>query len=257
MSRSRMILPPAKSILGHIFRNVVQTFWDISQGSFSNTNDPSSAVATDSPISWNTSMDVGWLLAQGWADRYKGLFHECKVHRIVVHFMPYAPPTEPGEYSFTLSDFDENTSINSFIDAVGAPASVIRKTGQPARLEWFPTEPEDRNWQKLGDRHQWCTATLYAAESVYKTNPDEGIAKQSYQAKGSIAGKIVAEVDMSFRGKPPKPQPAGYDAPFDSPEFRSYSKSIRCTCRRCLRIQLSELRNAVQAQAFMDLEIVG
>lgn len=233
---SRAVLPPARTIMGHIMREVVQTAWDIAQGALSvstSTKSPFVSIsthtpvaATDSPTHWDSgNMNDGWLFAQGWIDRFKGLFREYKVHKITAHYMPYESPMSPREYVFCLWDEGENEGTSSFFSGIGAPASVVRKSGTPSRLVWIPTEPEDRNWHPFGDSHEWCRATVASSEARYRDAPPG-------MSQGSVAGKIIIEVDASFRGKPSAPRSS---SPYGSLEFRDYSRSIRCVCSRCLR----------------------
>lgn len=228
--------------MGHIMRTVVQTAWDIAQGALSspdshNRSFDQSHLTLKQPIfsvqpngtSWRQwNIDNGWLLAQGWLSRFKGLFKEFKVHRITAHYMPYEPITSVGEYVFALWDKDQDAGPENFSEAVGAPASVIRKNGQPARLVWYPTEPEDRNWHQLTDDHIYCSSALFQAEDVYNTDPSfaPNAKVQPKQQIVGVEGKIVIDVDASFRGKPVEPK---------------INSFLRCTCRKCIRPLLGSL----------------
>lgn len=234
-NRDRSVLPPAKTLMGHILRTVVQTAWDIAQGALS-IPDSHSALSDDShlslsqpilapagnPVSWSQwNIDNGWLLAQGWLSRFKGLFKEVKIHKITAHYMPYESITAAGEYAFALWDKDQDAGPNNFSETVGSPASVVRKNGQPARLVWYPTEPDDRNWHQLTDDHIWCSSCLYQAETNYNVDPaiDPNTTLEPKAQVVGVEGKVIIDVDASFRGKPVAP---------------AIDKTI-CTCRKCLR----------------------
>lgn len=248
-NRDRAVLPPAKTLMGHIMRTVVQTAWDIAQGALSLPEhlqhiDDQSHLTMDQPIfkpqangtnwkQWN--IDNGWLLAQGWIERFKGLFKEVKVHRITAHYLPYEPIDAVGEYVFALWDKDQDVGPNNFSEAVGTPASVVRKNGQPARLVWYPTEPEDRNWHDLSDQHIYCSSCLYQAETSYNVDPDTtpGAAVTPKSRLVGVEGKVIIDVDASFRGKPSQPNV--------SPSLASRNSKSLCTCRKCLRKILGSL----------------
>lgn len=238
----RGVLPPAKTLMGHVMRTIVQTAWDIAQGALSvpdshshfddqshiTLSQPEFAIAPNGTSWTQWNIDNGWLLAQGWLDRFKGLFKEVKIHRITAHYMPYEPVTSLGEYVFALWDKDQDAGPNSFSEAIGSPASVVRKNGQPARLVWYPTEPEDRNWHQLTDGHIYCSSCLFQAEKAYNFDPayKPGSSAAPQAQIVGVEGKVIVDVDASFRGKPVKPNVQG---------FR------RCTCRRCVRSILDTL----------------
>lgn len=240
-NRDRSVLPPAKTLMGHLLRTVVQTAWDIAQGalsipdSHSLFNDDShillsqpSFAPAGNPVTWTAwNLDNGWLLAQGWLDRFKGLFKEVKVHKITAHYMPYESITAVGEYAFALWDKDQDAGPSSFSETIGTPSSVIRKNGQPARLVWYPTEPDDRNWHQLTDDHIWCSSCLFQAESVYNVDPayTPGTSVRPNSQIVGVEGKVVIDVDASFRGKPTKPT----------------TGTTICTCRKCLRLIIPRL----------------
>lgn len=268
---NRSVLPPAKTIMGHLMRTVIQTAWDVAQGALKVSRFTQSpfvglphvhptpiSVPEPNPIYWKLeNMKDSDLFSQGWLDRLKGLFREYKVHSIVAHYMPYAPSTAMGEYCFTLYDEGENDVSTSFSTAIGTPASVVRRTSQPSRLMWYPTEPEDRNWHSFGDAHKWTSATIAAAEAVYHAQPDvPNSDDQSHKEAANIAGKIVIEVDVSARGKPSSTKRAF--APYGSVEFSEYQELIQCDCRKCLRIaRLSSIRtHTTLSTPIHDLEIV-
>lgn len=241
---SRAVLPPARTLMGHILREVVQTAWDVTQGALKASTDTQffghkhhvPSLYAESPTNWDSgNMNDGWLFSQGWIDRFKGLFREYKVHKITAHYMPYASITSMGDYVFDLWDEGQNAASGSWVEGVGTPASVIRKTGTPSRLVWYPTEPEDRNWHPFGDGHEWCRATLAQAESYYRSEPDIKVSDKDrlYKEASNVAGKIIIEVDASFRGKSAKQKSA--HAPYGSMEYVQYQRTINCMCKRCLR----------------------
>lgn len=235
---SRAVLPPAKSIMGHIWRSVIQAAWDIAQGALS-LGALKITSAKSNPVAVAYDCDDGWLLADYWRNRVKGLFREMKVHRITAHYVPYESITAPGEYIFTLCDYGENITPSSMAEAIGSPASVVRKNGMPAKLVWYPTEPDDRNWHIIGDEHKYCTFSLRQMESTY--NVDTLDNKNTAQTVG-VQGKVVIECEASFRGKPSSPTyNVAYDAPRDSPEQQEYLESIKCLCQKCLRPLLKRM----------------
>lgn len=238
--KDRAVLPPAKTLMGHIMRTVVQTAWDIAQGALSisethNQFNDTSFMSLSQPLftpsangtsynEWN--IDNGWILAQGWLQRFKGLFKEMKVHRITAHYMPYEPITSAGEYIFSMWDKDQDAGPTNFSQCVGNPASVIRKNGQPSRLVWYPTEPEDRNWHQLTDDHIYCSFCIIQAEKAYNVDPavTPGQTVSPRAQIVGVEGKIIIDVEASFRGKPIEPHVA-----------------TNCTCRRCIRPLLRNL----------------
>lgn len=239
---SRSALPPAKTLMGHVMRTVVQTLWDITQGALSST--PISKTSAN-PTNVTQDIDDGWILAQYWINRFKGLFKEIKLHSLVAHFVPYETITAPGEYIFTLCDYGENSTPSSVANAVGMPASVIRKNGSPAKLVWYPTEPEDRNWHVIGDQHKYCSFTLREMEDSYNT--DDNPPGNRPRTVG-IQGKVVIEANASFRGKPDSPtvQHPLRDSPAGSAEYKQYQQTITCTCRKCIRPFLRDFVNSIR-----------
>lgn len=225
------VLPPAKSIWGHIFRTVVQTAWDIAQGALQLGD------GKDNPKDWyNLAINADTLLAQGWFDKFKAMFNELKVNKITAHYVPYASFGAMGEYIFTLSDEGQDGTNLTFASALGSPASVVRKSYQPAKLVWVPTEPEDRNWHPFADGHTFCASTLAAAEKDYNSQPTvPATDTRTYKESANLAGKIVLEVDVSARGKPKTD--THYLSPSTSAEFQAYSEYYRCECRKCSRIR--------------------
>lgn len=223
MNRPRLgNMPPALTINSHHMRSRIQTAWDISQGSIAASKShyaPGTyTVPTQDPSSWNLiNVTLPFLFAHGWLDGLKRLFNQVKVHRVTANYVPYAPITDPGEYIFGLWDFKENASPTSFSSLLGTPASVVKKIGQPSRLTWHPTEPDDRNWFELSSQHQFCSVAVYSAEEVYNQDVP---AKTSTvdQQHANIAGKIIITVDASFRGKP-----------------STINGVSQCTCSKCLR----------------------
>lgn len=224
-----------------MMRTVIQCVWEVFQGSLKmhptaplyHPNNGYSTL-TPAPSSWTSKITDAQLFNQGWMQRFQGLFHEYKVHRITAHYIPYASIEMPGLYVFSLADASENAELTSAKEAIGMPSSVVRPSRSPAKLNWYPTEPADRNWQTFGDKHEWCFASIYSFEEEYKlTVPQETGATEPEVKKidANIAGKIVIEVDASFRGKPKQPTPAKI--------LRSISTSEEpaphCCCKRCLQ----------------------
>lgn len=223
MNRSRLgNMPPALTINAHHMRSRIQTAWDISQGSITASKShyiPGAyTVPTQDPSMWNLiNVTLPYLFAHGWLEGLKKLFNQVKVHRITANYVPYAPITDPGEYIFGLWDFKENASPTSFSSLLGTPASVVKKIGQPSRLTWHPTEPDDRNWFELSSLHQFCSVAVYSAEDVYNQDVPAQTSTVDQQ-HANVAGKIIITVDASFRGKP------------------STIKGVsQCTCSKCLR----------------------
>lgn len=257
-NRSRAVLPPAKTIMGHIMRTIVQTAWDIAQGALRTPDGP--LTISENPTQFTMEkIDNGWILAQGWLDRFKGLFKEVKVHKITAHYMPYDSPTNPGEYAFVLCDYGEDKMPSSFSECVGAPASVIRKSGRPARLVWYPTEPDDRNWHDLADTHNWCSFALYQSEPKYVVDIPGSDPKGFISG---VEGKIIIDLDASFRGKPSKPTPgvfADRDAPSDSAAFKEYQRQHPCLCRKCLRKIMHHYMTSISGSSspFTTMDVTG
>lgn len=245
---SSHVLPPARTLMGHILRTIVQTAWDITQGALSIPHDHFAPdrghimVSTGNPSNFSATIDNGWLLAQGWLDRFKGLFTEIKVHSIVCHFLPYESITAPGEYAFAVCDYEQDAAPNSFSEMVGMPASVIRKNGTPSKLTWYPTEPDDRNWILLSSTHKWCSTYLWQAEGMYNIEVPVPTrqAPVVYQESSGVQGKIVVEVNASFRGKPKKPS-VGYHSPANSDAYREYLKDNPCVCNKCMKLLMKGL----------------
>lgn len=158
-------------------------------------------------------------LRPGYEAAYSGAFREFKIHRIDAHYMPFQSMIRDGEYCFLFADSGEiaTSLLNTFNLAVGSPGSVVRKAYQPARLSWFPTESDDRNWHPFSDGHYWCTVGLSCA---------------GFSSDQSLGGKIIADLDISFRGKP--------DEFSMSAEMRS--EVDRCYCRKCRRIRAQRSR---------------
>lgn len=239
-SSSRSVLPPAKSILSNIFRSVIQSAWDVAQGALSASS--SSNLTAINPSQWSMEdiKDDG-IFASGNKKPYQQLFREYKVHKITAHYVPYAGQNEPGEYVFSLFDSGENNpDITSFKPILGRSASVVRKSYQPSRLTWFPTEPDDRNWHVFGDAHSWVSALISAAESNYHVQTDEAAnTSTAYQHRANISGKIIVECDVSCRGRSDNfRQTLTSDA-----ERALYADVIRCRCSKCLRCErLKQLR---------------
>lgn len=239
-NRDRSVLPPAKTLMGHVMRTIVQTAWDIAQGALSipethSNFDDGSHLTLTQPIfktsanntSWTTwNIDNGWLLAQGWINRFKGLFNQIKVHRITAHYVPYESVTAVGEYVFGLWDQNQDFGPTDFRSAIGTPSSVVRKNGQPAKLVWYPTEPEDRNWHSLDDNHIYCSTCLFQAETAYNVDPaytPGGTVQPQAQIVG-VEGKVIIDVEASFRGKPAQPK-----------------GTVQCVCRKCLATVIPNL----------------
>lgn len=226
--------------MGHILRTLVQTAWDIAQGALSLPNGhyvpdidcPIPMVATGNPTSFIADVDTGYILAQGWINRFKGLFEEIKVHSITAHFMPYEPEDSFGEYAFGIWDYNENANPSSFLTMLGLPSSIVRKSGQPSSLVWYPTEPDDRNWHKITDTHKWCSVAIYQSEAKYN--------KSAQPITVGVEGKIVIEAKLTFRGKPVQPS-IGRDAPADSFAFKQYQRENPCLCRKCAQVLLRRL----------------
>lgn len=241
---SRAVLPPARTISGHIMRSIIQTAWDIAQGALSALpQHPVLFPVADTfttiehnPNSWDSgAMTAKELLAQGWLDRLKGMFREIKLHKITAHYMPYCSTTAMGEYAFTLWDADENDTPKSFSKSLGMPASVIRRSAVPSRLVWVPTEPDDRNWHLLSDDHKYCQSTIQAAEAFYHAQPDVATtATDVYQESANVSGKIIIEVDASYRGKPSSNALA--NMPSSSSGYLRYCELTKCTCSKCERL---------------------
>lgn len=40
------------------------------------------------------------------------------------------------------------------------PGTVVRRSGQTAKLVWYPTEPADRNWVLTNGNHNFATLFL-------------------------------------------------------------------------------------------------
>lgn len=182
--------------MGHIMRTVVQAAWDVMQGALqfvhphgfpTTASDPPKPSPKENPTDIYVSCDDGWILAQFWKDRFMGLFKEMKVHRITAHFMPYESITSPGDYIFSLSDYGENSKPTNVNDKFGMSASVIRKNGQPSKLVWFPTEPDDRNWHVIGDGHKYCDFSVQELEPSYNVDIPGGANKKQ---KVGVQGKI-------------------------------------------------------------------
>lgn len=262
------VLPPATSISGHILRTVIQTAWDIAQGAlyvpptfavlpglFDNATAHRLDKLTPNPSTWTSgNMDDGWLFAQSWRDRVKHLFRQYKVHSITAHYVPYASNTAPGEYIFALWDAQENETPNSFSSALGMPASVIRKTHQPSKLVWYPTEPDDRNWHAFEDKHSWCVASIDSAEGIYHVaQPTPNTITKEYKSAANIAGKVIIEVDATFRGTP-SPSLLAYEHLCNAELRARYLDAIRCRCRKCKR---SQSIAAFHAEGLLTSEVVA
>lgn len=204
-------LPPARGLMANIFRSVVQTAWDVAQGALSGVG--TSAHPTDVVV----DADNGYLLAQGWRTRYAGLFREIKVHKVEAWYMPYAQSTDPGLYTFTISDYGENAISNGAgMAAIGVPGTVCRRMNQTAYACWYPTEPSDREWQLISDDHKWLTYTIKSAETGYWVHAD---ANREAQHQASLAGKVIINTHASFRGKGDGRIANGF-----------------CGCNKCIRI---------------------
>lgn len=232
IKRRRGVLPPALTLNSHMMRSRIQIAWDISQGQLqrSKTHYAPGPVATPTqdPSHWKRlDFKAANIYAQGWMSALKALFQEVKIHRITAHYVPYAPITDPGEYVFGLWDSKENGDPSGFSNLLGTPASVVRKSGQPAKLTWYPTEPEDRNWNPLDSDHIYCSSAIYAAEEWYNQDVPQAYNSSNIDRQHSnISGKIIVTVDSSFRGKP-----------------SSIKDTRRCTCRKCLFILFSNRPN--------------
>lgn len=235
--------PPLTTLLGHLLRTVIQGVWSIPQGVISTDSigsdrmDCGGVGVIDPPAYWiKADMDERYLFPGGWLDRYKGLFNEYKVHNIVAHYVPYSSFTSPGEYVFALWDCGQNASPRNFTDCIGIPSSVVRKSYQPAVLEWFPTEPEDKNWHTFGDKHVWCSSCVISAQAIYKDPiATEDPAGATLTERPNVAGKVTLDVTASFRGKSKKGTP-GLHSPSDTSEYRLYCDLISCECRKCRKV---------------------
>lgn len=241
MQRQRGVLPMARTIYAHLFRTVVQTIWSIDQGAL--TVHPSAVHCPRDKLTTGTimptqklfgRMSIDNILEQGWKKRFQGLFNEIKIHRITAHYLPYASMETSGEYVFALWDADQNADPQTASDLVGMPASVIRPMRVPSKLTWKPTEPEDRNWHKFDDQHAWCSAAIFAFETIYKvpleTKNKNPALDQVGTEMANIAGKVIVEVDLSARGKPKEPQIG------DPSSIGSLLATPHCCCKKCLQL---------------------
>lgn len=121
--------------------------------------------------------------------------------------MPYESITAVGEYVFALWDKDQDAHPVNFSQAIGTPASVVRKNGQSERLICYPTKRGDRNW--LSDNHIWFSPCLFQAENAYNVDSPVKLGGTIVPTSGlvGVEGKIIIDVYVSFRDKPLQPSP--------------------------------------------------
>lgn len=210
-------LPSARSILSNVYRTVLQVIWDIA-------SDAKADAA-------NVHLDINSTTLFGTHSKtppyetiYSGAFREFKVHRIDAHYVPFRAANRDGEYCFALADTGEISTqhLSTFYQAVGSPGSVVRKAWQAARLSWFPTESDDRNWHMFKDAHSWCVV---------------GLSSVGFASDQNLNGKIIADIHISFRGKPDT-FVADTDLLLDL---------AKCMCRKCI---VRERREAIQLEQY-------
>lgn len=216
--RTNNTLPSARSILSNVYRTVLQVIWNVSSTSKADAAIVHYDVNSTTLFGNNTA-------TPGYETIYRGAFREFKVHKIDAHYMPFRGMNRDGEYCFVLADSGElaTASLNTFYKSVGAPGSVVRKAWQPSRLTWFPTESDDRNWHVFKDGHNWCVI---------------GLSSVGYASDQNLDGKIIADLHISFRGKP--------DSFTLDDDLRQ--EMVRCDCRKCRRISRIRIAQACQME---------
>lgn len=127
---------------------------------------------------------------------------------------------------------------------------MVRKSGRPSRLVWFPTEPNDRQWNLIGTGHKFARMTVDAAESIYYDAEHETFANPLGEKveSSSVAGKVIADIDISFRGKPTSNFGLSNE---------QYCQLIKCQCPKCERFnKLKLMREENQSAVNYALESV-
>lgn len=212
-------LPPAKGLMANVFRSIVQTAWDITQGSLQSLCNKYSVASSDNHKVVSVNADFGYLLAQGWRAKYSALFREAKIHKVETWYLPYASITEPGMYVFNLSDYNENKLIKTVgLSNIGAPGTIVRKMNEISYRVWYPTEPSDKEWQVINGSHTFLSYVLTTVEQGYYIHGD---ARSDTIVNTSLAGKIIVNVDASFRGQGGRPP----------------REMEPCFCNKCFRIR--------------------
>lgn len=216
--------PRTLTIFSHMMSTILQVTQDIS-GSVS---------------AWSKELTVSGLLSENTLAHYSKVFKQIKIHKLVCHYVPYAPMDTPGEYIFSVTDAGQIETASEFNYMVGAPGTNIRKAWQPSRGIWIPTEPDDRNWMLVSSNHIVALATVVGAESKYTRQfPNYRVAGSSAKAGTltgtlspsstdtavNINGKLITELHCSFRGRPNMKT-------FDSD---LQARIDNCVCSKCCR----------------------
>lgn len=234
---NRSAMPKVLTIRDHQFRTTIQTCWNVKQGSIKKHE--------LNPI-WSHALKIKAVnvLTRFWFNKAKALFQELRVNRIVAHYLPYASYGAMGEYIFVFCDGGQNDLPTGFLQSLGSPASVVRKSYQPSKLVWVPTEPADRNWHPFADGHIFCSLNIASAEVIYRAYPPTDLQRRKYIQRANISGRIVIDVDVSFRGNP------GVGAccrDYGTLEYAAFMQFSRCACLKCKR-NLPASLSGVQSQ---------
>lgn len=129
------------------------------------------------PIAVNT-------LVAGSALGYKTAFAEIKILSLRVYFISNRSMSDSGLVALLVCDSNENINFGSFTDLSIMPGSVVRKCWQSVGSMWYPTEPEDREYQSV-------TGTHAIADCVVMYN----------QSGAKVEGQLIIEARVLFRGR--------------------------------------------------------
>lgn len=227
-------MPPSRNLSAGIFRTILQVVWNVGYSSDTETSD------------WNSTITPDWILSHGVYSAYSSIFTQIKVHRMVARYLPSIPENQTaGTYVFMFTDDDElahgTLTTYTYSGLVGAPGTVVRRAGQTAKLTWYPTEPNDRNWLSIGGKHEYAQIAIQAYAKTFEL-PDTSSTPSGtpvmHAINSMISGVIIVDIDISFRGK--------YNTTVANPVPRE------CECLKCIRLSLRKLRT-LSSKAKMSL----
>lgn len=135
--------------------------------------------------------DLPSLLVNTRYSDFDQIFKEYKIHWVKVWYISGVAPTTKGTYTMVVGDPDEiqSTLYDTEADLASFPGSMTRRVNENLYGMWFPTEPNQRNWNLCGSNHkilgviQTSTGVLFASEKINK-----------------LTVCCVTEINISFRG---------------------------------------------------------
>lgn len=134
------------------------------------------------------------------------MFAQVKVHHITCWVIPQTNVTINGFYSAAFVDYGEyynnNKSSYDIFETESLPGSRVQKISAPMGLQWYPTEPKDRNWISLNFSSDAPIATFVlsprASTTVYNINKKQE--SQSELFHPTLEFNILYQIRCSMRG---------------------------------------------------------